>query len=135
MTGLPEATITADVASIRANLAQEFRNHGDATLHTAETSTGERLADELAKNRPDADARVLRVLAARIARAGTANEDPLLTLADLASAARSLATAAGALAGQALSDDDGRDALATYRTTLNHLRDAADGLADMAGWF
>ena len=123
----PASTITADVA--------EFRDHGDEGLPSGYTSTGESLVVELAKNRPDADARVLRVLAARIARAGTANEDPLLSLADIAGALKSLAAAAAALAGQALVDEDGPETLATYAATLGYLSDAADGVAEMGGWF
>lgn len=137
------ATITADAATIRVDAVREFRNHGDANLALDVTSIGDRLADELAKNHPDADARVLRVLAARIARASVkldaldalTNEDPLLTLTDIAAALISLLAAVAALTGRELSDDDGREALATYRATIDHLRDAAAGVIEMAGWF
>jgi hypothetical protein len=53
----------------------------------------------------------------------------------VAAALQSLSVAVAALAGQSLSDEDGREALATYRTTIDHLRDAAGGVVEMAGWF
>lgn len=130
----PEPTITADVAQIRADAACTFRVDGDEDLPSGITSTGDKLDVDLSKNHPDADARVLRVLAARIARAGTTNEDSLLTLTDLAAALRSLNVAVAHLGGAQLSDEDDPESFKIYAETLDHLRHAADGVAEIAGW-
>lgn len=127
------STIAADVGNIRARTVREFRDDGDEDLPSGETSTGDKLADEIAKNHPDADARVLRVLAARIARNGR-NEDTLLTLVDVAAALTSLTAAVAMLAGRELSDDDEPEAFKLYAETIDHLRDAAGGVVEMAGW-
>lgn len=126
-------TITADVAEIRGRAMREFRNHGDVDLPANQTSTDDELAVEIAKNRPDADARVLRVLAARIAR-NDQNEDVLLTLTDLAAALTSIAAAVAVLAGRELSDDDEPESFKVYTETVDHLHDAVGGVAEMAGW-
>jgi septum formation inhibitor MinC len=76
------------------------------------------------------------VLAARIARAGvTGNEDPLCTLTDVAAALVSLTAVVASLAGPELGDDDGPEAFKIYAETIDHLRNAADGVVEMAGWF
>lgn len=129
-------TITADVAAIRSRAVGAFRNDGDHDLSSDTTATGDKLDVALTKNQPDADADVLRVLAARIARAGVrGNEDPLLTLTDIRAALCSLTAAVAQLGGSTLTDKDGPEAFTTYAVTIENLRDAASGVAEMAGWF
>jgi hypothetical protein len=127
-------TITADIAEILTDVDLTFRVDGDEDLPSGVTSTGDRLSVELAGNKPDADARVLRVLAARVARAGTTNEDFLLTLTDIAAALRSLRVAVARMGSDELSDEDGPESFKIYADTLDHLRHAADGVAEIAGW-
>lgn len=129
----PPSTITADVAKIRAVVMREFRDHGDGG-DAAGRQTSRELADLLYTNKPDTDARVLRALAVRTAGPAR-NEDPLLTLVDIAAALKALAVTVAALASQELSDEDDPERLLTYAATVEHLRDAADGVAEMGGWF
>lgn len=126
-----QGTITADVAEVRAETAREFRDTGEPAIVAEWTNYD--LAQEIGKNRPDTDARVLRVLAARIA-SNTRNEDPLLTLTDIAMTLTSLNAAAAALAGPHLSDEDGPEMYGIYAETIDHLRKAAEGVVEMAGW-
>jgi hypothetical protein len=125
------STIAADVGNIRAWTIRNFRDHGDA--EALGSWTNQALADQINRNKADADAQVLRILAARLANAGT-NENPLLTLTDVAAALVSLTTAVAALAGRELSDDAEPEAFKLYKGTVEHLIDAADGVVEMAGW-
>lgn len=127
----PEPTITAAVADIRSRAVSEFRNQGDVEALGTWTNTA--LAEEIHKNRPETDAQVLRVLAARVANDDT-NQDNRMTLADVAAALLSLTAAVAKLAGRELTDDDEPEAFTVYATTVDNLRYAAEGVAEMAGW-
>jgi hypothetical protein len=128
------STIAADVGNIRARTIREFRQRGEHEIVPSWTSdTYASLNREITKNHPDSDASVLRVLAARIALAEH-NADPLLTLTDMAHALLSITVAVAALGGRELSDDDEPEAFKLYRETIDHLRNAAAGVGEMAGW-
>lgn len=127
----PASTITADVARIRAVVTREFRDHnGDV----AGEQTSRELADLIYANKPDTDAQIMRALACRLAGPAR-NEDPGTTMVDIVATLKALTVTVAALVSHELDDEDGREALATYVTTIDQLRYAADGVAEMGGWF
>lgn len=132
MTNVIESTITADVARVRAHVARELRDHADVGA-VADWSS-RRLAETIYANRADADARVVRALAARMAGPGK-NDNPPATLTDIAATLRALTATVAALAGRELTDDSEPDQFNAYVATVDHLRYAAEGVAEMTGWF
>ncbi|GAA3878473.1 hypothetical protein GCM10022243_48970 [Saccharothrix violaceirubra] len=92
------------------------------------------LAAEITRNDPVADARVVWILAARVATAGAANTDPLHTLHDLGRAVAAITVTADAIIRDRFDDLDAEETT-DFRSTIDHLVAAAKGLDDLSGWF
>lgn len=98
-------------------------------------STGD-LADKIARNDPDEDAFVLRVLAARIAERADASRDPLHLIKDFSRVTESLAAAVRVVIPKHVGDElDNPESATAYGSVLTDLDGAAAGLHDLHNWF